>query len=100
MRFEARVKFVSGREKRYNRKTGNYETTGGRVEYRLADVTDVGLEREQLLYGTVGIDAITVRLKSPVTADFDFLEIDGKRYEPKSVKTYRNRQTIEAVKAQ
>lgn len=100
MRFEARVKFVSGREKRYNRKTGNYETTGGRVEYRLADVTDVGLEREQLLYGTVGIDAITVRLKSPVEADFDFLEIDGKRYDPKSVKTYRNRQTIEAVKAQ
>ena len=100
MRFEARVKFVSGREKRYNRKTGNYETTGGRVEYRMADITDVGLEREQLLYGTVGIDAITVRLKSPVTADFDFLEIDGKRYEPKSVKTYRNRQTIEAVKAQ
>lgn len=100
MRFEARVKFVSGREKKYNRKTGNYETTGGRVEYRLADVTDAGLEREQLLYGTVGIDAVTVRLKSPVTADFDFLEIDGKRYEPKSVKTYRNRQTIEAVRAQ
>ena len=100
MRFEARVKFVSGREKRYNRKTGNYETTGGRVEYRMADVTDVGLEREQLLYGTVGIDAITVRLKSPVASNFDYLEIAGKRYEPKSVKTYRNRQTIEAVKAQ
>ena len=60
----------------------------------------MGLEREQLLYGTVGIDAVTVRLKSPVTANFDFLEIDGKRYDPKSVKTYRNRQTIEAVKAQ
>lgn len=100
MRFEARVKFVSGREKKYNRKTGNYETTGGHVEYRLADVTDAGLEREQLLYGTVGTDAVTVRLKSPVEADFDFLEIDGKRYDPKSVKTYRNRQTIEAVKTQ
>lgn len=100
MRFEARVKFVSGREKRYNRKTGNYEITGGRVDYRLANVTDTGLEREKLLYGTVGTKAITVRLKLPVTADFDYLEIDGERYEPKVVKTYRNRQTIEAVKAQ
>lgn len=100
MRFEERIKFVSGQEKRYNRKTGNYETTGGRVDYRLANVTDTGLEREKLLYGTVGTKAITVRLKSPVTSNFDYLEIDGERYEPKAVMTYRNRQTIEAVKAQ
>lgn len=96
MRFETNVIFIKV-EKTYDRITGDYSMEETDRTIRLADVTDTGMERQQLLYGTVGNQAITIRLKTPVQLDYDYLIVNGIKYTVRKLVTYRGRQTIEAV---
>lgn len=96
MKFDKKIYFIKGK-KEYDRLTGDYSYSEQERVSRLADVTDTGLDKKQLLYGSVGVKAKTIRLKTPIDPDFDYLIYKDNKYQIKRVATYRQRQTIEAV---
>lgn len=74
-----------------NKTTGNYEADSEIVKKTYAHVNDMKAELQQLMFGSVGIRALTVRFKQKPLVEFDFIEIKGKKYDVEDYQLYQNK---------
>lgn len=98
MRYDTPIKFYRTEETTFDRLTGDYRAKEVLVDSRLALVMPTSKEDQGLMYGNLQAGAITILLKFPVYEDYSIIEIDSERYTPSMVTTYRNKQTIRAIK--
>lgn len=96
MRYSDTVKFVK-EESFYNRDTGDYSVENIVQTERFADITDTGTEAMNLLYGKVVQGAKTIRIKTKVTEDFDYVLIGKTIYTVKMIRTLRQEQVMHLV---
>lgn len=91
MRFDKKVFFVEEGERVRNNATGNYEVADEVSTMRYANVSDTGTERRQLLFGSIKVRSKTVRLQNEYKDAFDWIEIDGIKYQDTVDNQYRNK---------
>lgn len=79
MRYGTPVIFVKENEKHYDPDSGEW-IKGEIVRTRkYANVTHMGVERQQAVFGDVKSNRFIVRLQRAYTAAYDYMELDGKR---------------------
>ena len=93
MRYDKKVYFVTEGEE-YNYDTGDYELVELVKEEAWANVSDTGTERMQLIYGALKQGAITVRIVGKYDNEFDYIQVDGKKYNVDAFRTFRNDQAF------
>lgn len=98
MRYERKVYFIK-EESIYNQNNGRYITKEIPIAERWADVTDTGTEAMNLLYGRILQGAKTVRIKTKVLDEFNYIVIDKQRYLVETIKTFRQEQVIYVVRS-
>lgn len=85
---------VNDPKKIFNPITGNYEVGSRITETLLANVNDLGSEKKNLLFGTLEVDAKTVRFNRKPKVAFDYLVIDGVEYNITSRRDLRRKMTV------
>lgn len=98
MRYEKKVYFIK-EESIYNRDSGRYITKEIPIAERMADVTDTGTEAMNLLYGKILQGAKTIRIKTKVHDEFNYIVIDKQRYLVETIKTFRQEQVMHVVRS-
>src|SRR5699024_7752738 len=94
MRYSVPVYFVKETEPVYDYETGDY-VDGELFKHDVwANVSDTGTERMQLIYGDLKQGAITVRIQGKYDEAFDYVEVDGKKYNVDAFRTFRNDQAF------
>ena len=93
MRYDKKVYFVTEGEE-YNYDTGNYEPVELVKHEAWANVSDTGTERMRLIYGNLKQGAITVRIQGKYDEAFDYIQVDGKKYNVDAFRTFRNDQAF------
>jgi len=95
MRTDKTIYVVVEGEEIYDPNTGDY-IVGEPVKTELkALVTDTGTERMNFLYGKIKQNAKTIRLNQKYTNPYDFIEIDGEKYQVDNERSYRHKMSIE-----
>lgn len=89
------IKFVKEGLHTYNDDTGNYEPSDSIETTVIGMVSDTGEMRMNFLYGGIKQSAKTIRLLSPFKKEYDYVLINGKKYQVDLVQTYRQKQVIE-----
>lgn len=98
MRQETKIYFVKNGDRVFNYETGNEEIIGQTRTVAYALVSDTSTERQMVLYGATKRGALTIRLNQRYLNDFDYIEIDGNRYEVQSERKLRHKQTFEVYR--
>lgn len=81
MIYDTEVQFIQKVNSHYDPVLGEYVEEVPQINAYLANVTDLGLERSQKLFGEVKQGRKVIRLLPFQTfPDFDVIEIDGARY--------------------
>ena len=94
MRYSVPIYFVKETEPVYDYETGDY-IDGEPIKHEAwANVSDTGTERMQLIYGALKQGAITVRIVGKYDKEFDYIEVEGKKYNVDAFKTFRNDQAF------
>ena len=94
MRYATPIYFVKETEPVYDYETGDY-IDGEPIKDELwANVSDTGTERMQLIYGDLKQGAITVRIVGKYDKEFDYIEVEGKKYNVDAFRTFRNDQAF------
>ena len=94
MRYDTRIYFVKEGEEEYDYTTGDYITKEPIKHEVWANVSDTGTERMQLIYGALKQGALTVRIQGKYDETFDYIEVDGKKYNVDAFRTFRNDQAF------
>src|SRR5690625_2406364 len=94
MRYDQRIYFVIEGEDVYDYDIGDYVTTEPIKHDVWANVSDTGTERMQLIYGNLKQGAITVRIVGKYDKEFDYIEVEGKKYNVDAFRTFRNDQAF------
>lgn len=94
MRYDKLVEFVTHGEKVYNEDTGDYEMKGERVVKRMASISNTGEEKLNLLFGKIGQNMFTIRIKTPIVGHFCFVRYKGIDYVVKYAKNLRQEQVF------
>ena len=94
MRYSVPIYFVKETEPVYDYETGDYVDGEPIKEKVWANVSDTGTERMQLIYGALKQGAITVRIQGKYDEAFDYVEVDGKKYNVDAFRTFRNNQAF------
>ncbi len=79
MRYTDRVTFVTESPGGYNPETGNHEEATQTTETLPCNISPLGTNRTQELFGSITVRVDVVRLQRPYHASFDYVIIDGKR---------------------
>lgn len=95
MRYDKQVFFVKEGEDEYDYSTGDYVTTEPIKEEVWANVSDMGTERQTLIFGAVKQGALTIRLRSKYEKPFDMIEYDGNIYDVARNREFRHKQAFE-----
>lgn len=83
MRYTDRVTFVSESEGGYNPNTGQYDDAVELITKLPCNVSQLGVERTVQLFGEMDKTILVVRLQRPYTASYDYLLVDGTKYNVK-----------------
>ena len=94
MRYSVPIYFVKETEPFYDYETGDYIDGEPIKEEAWANVSDTGTERMQLIYGALKQGAITVRIVGKYDKEFDYIEVEGKKYNVDAFRTFRNDQAF------
>ena len=95
MRYSTPVYFVKQGEDVYDYDTGNYAPGQLIRDEVWANVSDMGTQRQTLIFGAIKQGALTVRIQNKVDQPFDYIEIDGQPYNVVSTRTFRHDQAFE-----
>lgn len=82
MRYDKKIIFVKREEGKYNPDLGEYEDDKDVETVKRANVTDLGIDRSVVLFGSVEEGAKVVRMLRHYKDKWDFILIDDKKYEP------------------
>lgn len=99
MRYDKRVYFVKETKSTRN-PDGTWTKPTLIKEPRWANVSDQGTERMNLLYGGLRQGALTVRIQNGYNQPFDYMEVDGRRYNVDHRKTFRRDAAFEVSERQ
>lgn len=80
MRYDKTVYFVKKGE-RVRLPNGDYSTSKPTKTKRKANVTDMGLSSKELYFRDVRADGIVVRIQNGYQEKFDYIEIDGRKWQ-------------------
>lgn len=80
MRFDKKITFITEGEEEFNWSTGNYDTGEPIKTTRWANITDSGLERSEMLYGSIKQGALVIRVKNNPPENFDYIKFNNKKY--------------------
>ena len=94
MRFDDVVYFCKESEPELNKNSGDYEVGQTEKQEVFANVTNLGLEQVMTMFGSLDVDAKTVRIQEKYDAPFDFIEIEGVSYRVQTSRLYRGKQTF------
>ena len=86
MRFEQRIDFVTAKRKLNEIGDWVEETT---VETKPAFITEMSNEKQKILFGTISDKVLTAVVLEPVREVYDYIMIDGEKYDTKEVKHLR-----------
>lgn len=95
MRYDKKIYFVKEGEDEYDYATGNYVTTEPIKHEAWANVSDMGTQRQTLIFGGLKQGALTVRIQGKYEKPFDYIEHDGKTHKVENTRTFRNDQVFE-----
>lgn len=95
MRYDKRIYFVKEGEGEYDYSTGNYVTTESIKHEVWANVSDMGTQRQTLIFGALKQGALTIRIQNKYEQPFDYIEVDGQPYNVASTRTFRHDQAFE-----
>lgn len=79
MRYDTPVIFVKDTGKRYDPDSGEWIKGEPVRVKKYANVTHMGVERQQAVFGDVRADRFILRLQRVYRQPYDFIELDGKR---------------------
>lgn len=97
MRYDKTVYFIKRGEKVYNPDTGNY-TEGADIKIkRIASVSSMNSDTMDFLFDKLEIGALTIRIKTKLFDDFDYIECEGQAYNVKQAKIFRQEAVYHAV---
>lgn len=97
MRYDTPVIFVKENEKHYDPDSGMWigdETV--RIK-KYANVTHMGAERQQAVFGDVKANRYIVRLQRAYTDDYDYIELNGKRCTVDTERCPNNKQSLVVI---
>ena len=80
MRYDTPVFFQSVQPGKLDTATHNYGEDTIIEKKRYASVTETGVQRLQLIYGTIKQGSLTIRLQKPYEAPFDRVRVGDKSY--------------------
>jgi len=97
MRHDTLIYFIKQTDKHYDPEAGAW-VQGEKVRIsKRANVTHMGAERQQAVFGDVKASRLVVRLQRAYTSAFDYIEIDGKTYHVDSEKLPSDTQSLVVV---
>jgi hypothetical protein len=80
MRFNERITFVSVTESKYNPETGEYIESDPMQTTMPCNLSRMGIERVNQLFGSIDKQILTARLQQPYNAKFDYVLINDQIY--------------------
>lgn len=80
MRYDKQIYFVTPGEKEYDFNTGNYIASEPTKEKHWANITTMGTSKQELIFGGLNQNALTIRIQGNYEGDFEHIEYDGKDY--------------------
>lgn len=95
MRFDQKIKLVKEGTPIYNPQTGNYDSTEGTEQKLWVNVSDMTEERMSFLFGGLKQGAYTIRLQGQVLRKFDYVEMNGKKYNVNQQRVLRRFTTLQ-----
>ena len=95
MRYDKRIYFVKEGEDVYDYTTGNHIPGEAIKTEAWANISDMGTERQTLIFGGLKQGALTVRIQGKYEKPFDYIEHDGKTHKVENARTFRNDQVFE-----
>lgn len=91
MRYSDRITFISETEGGYNPITSEHDEAVREDNTFPCNISNLGIERSVKLFGAVDISVIVARLQRPYTIPFDYVEVNGDRYNVKSHTPHRSK---------
>ena len=95
MRYDQRIYFVKEGEDEYDYTTGDYSAGEPTKDEVWANVSDMGTQRQTLIFGALKQGALTIRIQNKYEQPFDYIEVDGQPYNVASTRTFRHDQAFE-----
>ena len=95
MRYDKKIYFVKQGKDVYDYDTGNYIAGEPVKEEVWANVSDMGTQRQTLIFGALKQGALTIRIQNKHEQPFDYIEVDGQPYSVASTRTFRHDQAFE-----
>lgn len=80
MRYDTPIYFVKTTGKVYDPEEGKWTQGESVSTKKYANVTHMGAERQQAVFGDVKANRFVVRLQRVYVESYDYIEIDGKAY--------------------
>jgi len=89
LRFSDRITFVTEKEGGYNPITGEHEEAKLEMVTKPCNLSTMGVDRTNELFGQIDKKITVARLQSPYTKPFDYVRIKGQKYNVKRQSDYR-----------
>lgn len=96
MRYDRLAAFYSGDEPVYNPATGKYDGGPKLAATIVANVNEVGTDRQAATFGDIDQTNLTVRLIAPPPASWSYLKLNGdeRKYKLTTSRSYRHATTL------
>lgn len=98
MRYDTSIFFVSGSDKEYDPDSGEWKNGEPVKTKKYANVTHMGAERQQAVFGDVKANRYVIRLQRAYTESFDYVEIDGKPYHVDTDRLPSDKQSLVVIR--
>lgn len=98
MRYDTPLYFVSEGSKKYDPDTGKYIISDPIKTKKYANVTDMGAERQQVVFGDVSSKRKVVRLQRAYISLYDYIEINGSKYYVNSENVPSDKQSLVVIR--
>lgn len=96
MRYDTKMYFVQEVEDVYNEDTGDYSPSTPLKDSKWVNVSDMGIERMNAVFGRIRRKAITIRMQGEYLKNYDYIQIGEDKYDVGLTRTDRRGTTIEA----
>lgn len=98
MRFDTPIYFVSTGGKSYDPVSGEWAVGEMEKVQRYANITHMGAQRQQAVFGDVRSDRLVVRIQRAYTVAYDHVEIAGKSYQMEKDKMPSDKEALVVVR--
>lgn len=95
MRFDKKIGLVKETTGGFNPETGDYDDGTKVVDDYWASVTDMNDERMNFLYGELRKGAYVIRLQGHILRKFDYVQMNGKKYQVDNQRVLRRLTTLQ-----